>query len=169
MFVSPNVLRWRLNPKCDVFWGGALGRELGLDELIRMEPSRWDDPLPLPLFPLAHTEKRPWEAVTRGQPSANQEGGSPQPNDLPAPWSCFSQPSQLRQLSVCCFGHQVYSMGLEQPELPETSSEQRGHSNMWLNLGDDQQRPSSVFPIFPKHNGTKTFFSELRALAHKRL
>lgn len=81
----------------------------------------------------------------------------------------FSQPSELQRLSLCCFGHQVYGMVLEQPELPETSSEQRGHSNTWLNLGDGHQRPSSVFPIFPKPNGTKTFFSELRALAYKRL
>lgn len=48
----------------------------------------------------------------------NQEGGSHQEPNCPAPWLWTSQPPELWKLNVCCLSQPVYSMCHSSPNWP---------------------------------------------------
>lgn len=80
------------------FGGGAFGKELGSDELVRWSPRL--------IRKIRDQSRPPWKATARTWPCTSQEEGSPQTN-----------PAGPLILEKTCFSCPVYSVFAMQPEL----------------------------------------------------
>lgn len=92
----------------------APGRRLGLAEITRVGPRT-------ELVPCWQRKRRQssLSALSGGQLSAGQKGGSPQESSLPAP-DPDVQPPGLREASVRCLGRPLCGFSLEPPEPTRT-------------------------------------------------
>lgn len=113
MFVSPQNSKFEiLIPVGMVFRGGAFGKKLGFNKVVRAEPTLWD-------WCPCKKRKKPelcssllGKDRAKRQLSVNQEEHPQQILNLLVPLSWSSQPIELWEINVCYLSYSVYSIFL---------------------------------------------------------